>query len=192
MNIFNRQTAAGLVCGVIFLLLLEVSAGYLLLNSVNLGPEEAEFPPDVLPKTRLGDYQGTFMDLQGRSQTFADLRGKVVLLNVWATWCPPCRAEMPYLENLWTLFAGNDQIRILCISDEAAEDVRAHPATRNLRMPLHVFTAPIPEELDERGVPRTYIFDREGRAVFMHTGMAQWDDERIVSFLNALLANNAG
>lgn len=192
MNIFNRQTAPGFVCGVFFLLLLEFSAGFLLLNSVTFGSDESELPADVPPMTRLGDLHGTFTDLQGKSQTFADLRGKVVLMNVWATWCPPCRAEMPSLESLWKLFASNDQIRILCISDEALEDVRVHPFVRTLSMPLHVFATPIPEELNERGVPRTYIFDREGRAVFMHTGMAQWDDERVVSFLKALLANTAG
>ena len=143
--------------------------------------------PELPAMTRLGDLQGTFSDLDGRTFSFADLRGKVVVVNLWATWCPPCRAEMPYLRNLWKKFEGSDELRVLCISTETAEEVRAHPLSKGLDMPLYVFDPPAPAELEAEGLPTTYIFDRRGRVVFGHTGMARWDADEIVAYLEGLL-----
>lgn len=185
MNMITRRSALGFVCGAILLLVLEVGAAFLFMGSFGSAEENSETP---LPRmTRLGDLQGTFSDLDGNSFSFADLRGKVVVLNLWATWCPPCRAEMPSLDKLWEKFKGDDRFRVLCISTETLEDVRKDSLPGTLRMPLYVFSSPVPAELDTEGLPTTYIFDREGRVVFGHTGMAVWDAPEVVAYLEALL-----
>ena len=186
MNIITRHSASGFVCGVFLLLLLEVGAALLIMGSFGSVAQSTDAPPDLPPMTRLGDLQGTFSDLNGQSFSFADLRGKVVVLNLWATWCTPCRAEMPFLDGLWRKFEDNEHVRVLCISAEAMEDVRAHPLTRTLNMPVYVFTSPVPEELETEGLPTTYIFNRSGKVVFGHTGMAQWDAPEIVAYVEAL------
>lgn len=185
MIMITRRSALGFVCGAFLLLVLEVGAAFLFMGSFGSAEENTETP---LPRmTRLGDLQGTFSDLDGNSFSFADLRGKVVVLNLWATWCPPCRAEMPSLDKLWEKFKNDDRFRVLCISTETLEDVRKDSLPGTVTMPLYVFSTPVPEELDAEGLPTTYIFDREGRVVFGHTGMALWDAPEVVAYLEALL-----
>ena len=180
----QRHPALAALSGVIVLLLLEVAAALVIMGGF---VDAGDGPPELPPMTRLGDLQGTISDLDGRTLSFADLRGKVVVVNLWATWCPPCRAEMPFLQNLWRKFEGEENFRLLCISTETAEEVRAHPLARELAMPLYVFDPPVPPELQTEGLPTTYIFDRQGKVVFGHTGMARWDGDEIVAYLKGLL-----
>jgi thiol-disulfide isomerase/thioredoxin len=182
MNSIAAKPITGFFCAVLLLLLLEAGAALLLVSSVG----STDDAPALPRMTRLSDLQGTFSDLSGQSFSLADLRGKVVVINLWATWCPPCRAEMPFLEGLWKKFQDNDRVRVLCISKETLAEVRKDPLAESLSMPLYVFTSPVPPELDPEGLPTTYIFDREGRVVFGHTGIAQWDSPEIVAYLEAL------
>ncbi len=181
----NRQSL-GFVCGALLLLLLEVGAAFLILGGFGPAEDTISAEPPALPAmTRLGDLPGSFINVQGQNFTFADLRGKIVVLNLWATWCPPCLMEMPSLERLWKRFEAGGKVQVLCLSEEKVEDVRAHRIA-SMAMPLYVFTSPVPEELQAEGLPTTYIFDQEGRVLFGHTGMAKWDDPEIVAYLEAL------
>jgi thiol-disulfide isomerase/thioredoxin len=180
-----NRSALGFVCGALLVLFLEVGAALLVLGGFD--PAEDAIPAELPAMTRLGDLQGSFANLQGHDFTFADLRGKIVILNLWATWCPPCLMEMPSLERLWKHFEPGGKVVVLCLSEERAEDVRSHRVS-NMAMPLHVFTSPVPEELQAEGLPTTFIFDQEGRVIFGHTGMAKWDDPEIIAYLEALIA----
>lgn len=182
MNTLSQKPFVSIVCAALLLVLLEAGAILLLLGSVGSAEDGQELPA----MARLGYLEGRFTDLDGREYAFTDLRGKVVLLNLWATWCPPCRAEMPFLENLWDKFKDDDRVRILCISPETPDELRADPLAGKLKMPLYSFASPIPPELEAESLPTTYIFDHEGRVVFGHTGMARWDSPEIVAYLEAL------
>lgn len=180
----QRHPALAALSGAIVLLLLEVAAALVIMGGF---VDAGDGPPELPPMTRLGDLQGTISDLDGRTLSFAELRGKVVVVNLWATWCPPCRAEMPFLENLWRKFEAEEDFRVLCISTETMEEVRRHPLAASLKMPLYVFNGQVPPELQAEGLPTTYIFDRQGKVTFGHTGMARWDGDEIVAYLQALL-----
>lgn len=195
MAVLTRHSVLGFLCGVVTLLLLEAGAGYYMLNLTTdrTGTTQASPGNPPLPAAiTLADLPGSFTDLDGNPQSYRDLQGKVVVINRWATWCPPCRMEMPSLDSLWKIFRDDRQVAIYCISDEAPEDVRAHPVTRDLSMPLYVFGQEIPDGLQTRGVPTTFIFDRSGRLVFTHTGMARWDAENMVAYIQTLRGEGPG
>ncbi len=104
-------------------------------------------------------------DLTGKTWTFADLRGKVVLVNFWATWCPPCRKEMPDLEALYERFAAQGLV-ILGISDEDA--VKVEPFIRERGVTFPVLLDPgrrVNEMFVVGGIPKSFVYDREGRLV---------------------------
>src|SRR6202140_450543 len=107
----------------------------------------------------------TLKDLSGKTWTFAELRGKVVLVNFWATWCPPCRKEMPDLETLYGRF-GSKGLVVLGISDEEAAKVG--PFIRERKISFPVLLDPgrkVNEEFVVKGIPKSFVYDREGKLV---------------------------
>jgi peroxiredoxin len=109
----------------------------------------------------------TLADLQGKSWTLKDLRGKVVLLNFWATWCPPCRKEMPDLEALYLKFKDKDQgFVVLAISDEDAAKVNHFLAERNITYPVLLDPGrKVNEQFQVEGIPKSFVYDRSGKLV---------------------------
>jgi peroxiredoxin len=111
------------------------------------------------------DANFTLTDLSGKSWTLKDLRGKVVLLNFWATWCPPCRKEMPDLETLYQRF-GPQGLVILGISDEDAATVQPFVTQQKVTYPVLLDPGRKVNALFQiDGIPKTFIYDRESKIV---------------------------
>jgi peroxiredoxin len=107
----------------------------------------------------------TLTDLHGKTWNLKDLRGKVVLLNFWATWCPPCRKEMPDLEALYLKFKDQGLV-VLAISDEDAAKVSPFLAERNITYPVLLDPGrKVNEQLEIDGIPKSFIYDRGGKLV---------------------------
>ena len=114
-------------------------------------------------KRQAADF--TLTDLKGQSWHLRDLRGKVVLVNFWATWCPPCRKEMPDLQALYDKYKDRGFV-VLSISDEEAAKVSPFVAERKITYPVlldpgrKVNTAFVVE-----GIPKSFVYDRDGKLV---------------------------
>jgi len=128
-------------------------------------------------------FHGT--DLRsGRPAALADYRGKVVLLNVWATWCPPCRVEMPSMQRLHEKLAGTD-FRIVAVSvdgdafysaeKEGPREIMAFANGMGLTFDiLHDPSGAIRDSYQTTGVPESFLIDRDGVIVKKVIGAAQW------------------
>lgn len=131
----------------------------------------------------------SFVALDGKVVSLSDYRGKVILLNFWATWCPPCKAEMPSIQRLSDKLAGTD-FTVLAIS---VSETRSTVETFLVNNP---YTFPI--FLDEsgqtsagfvgRGIPTTYVVDKEGRAIAGIIGSKEWDEAPVLAALSTLAA----
>ncbi len=105
----------------------------------------------------------TLTDLHGKPWTLQELRGQVVLVNFWATWCPPCRKEMPDLEALHQRFAAHG-LRILAISDEEPGKVEPFIAQHSITYTILLDPGRKVNELFQvEGIPKTFVYDRQGR-----------------------------
>ncbi len=124
----------------------------------------------------------TLTDLQGKPWTLKSLRGKVVLVNFWATWCPPCRKELPDLETLYNRFKNRGFI-VLGITDEKVSTVQPFVAKQGMTYPILLDPGRKVNTLFEvQGIPRSVIYDRNGKLA------AEAIDMRTQSQLLALLA----
>ena len=129
--------------------------------------------PEALPEIK-------FQDADGRERTLADWRGKIVLLNLWATWCLPCRKEMPALDRLQATL-GSDQFQVVAISVDrtglaGAKKFLEETNTPNLALYADP-TARLASSLRAAGLPATLLIDREGRELGRLLGPAEWDGE---------------
>lgn len=107
----------------------------------------------------------TLTDLEGRSWTLSELRGKVVLVNFWATWCPPCRKEMPDLDALAKRFASQGLI-VLSITDENIAKVTSYILGHGVDYPILIDTdRKASEAFHIEGIPQSFVFNREGKLV---------------------------
>src|ERR1700681_1093444 len=107
----------------------------------------------------------TLKDLSGKTWTFSELRGKVVLVNFWATWCPPCRKEMPDLATLYGRFGAKGLV-VLGISDE--EGAKVGPFVREGKISFTGLLDPgrkVNDEFVVQGIPKSFVYDREGKLV---------------------------
>ncbi|WP_260703122.1 TlpA disulfide reductase family protein [Edaphobacter flagellatus] len=107
----------------------------------------------------------TLKDLEGKEWTLSSLRGKVVLVNFWATWCPPCRKEMPDLDTIAHRFADKGLV-VLSISDEDPAKVSAYVKSHNLNYPILLDPGrKTNEAFHIEGIPQSFVFSREGKLV---------------------------
>jgi thiol-disulfide isomerase/thioredoxin len=129
-----------------------------------------------------------FKNGDGQPLTLADFRGKVVLLNIWATWCGPCRQEMPTLDRLQATLGGPDFEVVALSIDRAGPGV----VTKFYdEIGIEHLTKYIDEsgnaarDLNTVGIPTTLLIDREGREIGRHVGPAEWDTPEVVTLFRA-------
>ncbi len=107
----------------------------------------------------------TLNDLEGESWHLRELHGKVVLVNFWATWCPPCRKEMPDLQALFDKYKGKGLI-VLSISDEEEKKVKPFVEAQNITYPVMLDPGgKVHEVFQVEGIPKSFVYDREGNLV---------------------------
>ena len=107
----------------------------------------------------------TLTDLQGKTWSLGQLRGKVVMVNFWATWCPPCQKEMPDLQALYSRFKDQGFV-ILALSDEEIGKVRPFIAQRQITYPILLDAGgKVAEAFRVDGIPKSFVYNREGKLV---------------------------
>ena len=127
-----------------------------------------------------------FETFDGQTIQLSDYRGKVVLLNVWATWCAPCLKEMPSLSRLQTL-RGSDAFEVVTISlDRTAVEASDWLADKDITnlTPWHDKSYGLNVAVEARGLPITIIYNRQGREIARLAGDAEWDTPEALALVD--------
>jgi thiol-disulfide isomerase/thioredoxin len=134
----------------------------------------------------------TFDDAEGQARKLADFKGKVLLVNIWATWCGPCRTEMPALDRLQAHLGGADfEVIPVSIDRGGTETIRKFYGEIGVRN-LAIYIDPSGQVLRQTralGLPTTLLIDRSGQEIGRVIGPAEWDAPQIGEFLSSFIQN---
>jgi peroxiredoxin len=133
-------------------------------------------------------------NLAGQAVRLSGLRGKVVLVNLWTTWCPPCRAEMPSMERLYQRFRGRD-FELLAVSQDEDGKRVVEPFVKEMKLSFPVLIDPDHQVGDRYrvwGYPETIVVDRDGHIDEHVVGPREWDSPTSVAQIERLLGEGAG
>ncbi|MGZ3854034.1 MAG: TlpA family protein disulfide reductase [Flavisolibacter sp.] len=129
-----------------------------------------------------------YQDINGNIVSSSQLQGKVVFINFWATWCPPCRAEMPSLDNLYQQLKNDNRIVFLFLNeDDDLNKAKAFISDNHYSFPIVIPASNIPTGLFSGTLPTTVILDKEGKVVMKHEGIASYNNTNFIEQLKSLL-----
>lgn len=131
------------------------------------------------------DYQWKLQSITGERFDFDKTKGKVVLVNFWATWCPPCIAEMPSLQKLYNAY--KDKVVFLFVSQESTQDIEAFMNKHDYDFPVYSPLSNVPKVLESSSIPTTYLIDPSGTIMINESGAANWNADKVHELLDNLL-----
>ena len=143
---------------------------------VSQSPENDEI---FLSKT---DWDLRLVDAEGKLHHLSEFKEDAVFINLWATWCPPCIAEMPGIENLYQ--KTNNEVSFIMLSrDRDFELAKAFVSKKGYTFPIYYALDPLPEILSSNAIPATFVIAPQGRIAYRHQGMANYNHPEIEQFL---------
>ena len=144
---------------------------------------------DALPVKDLAGIR--FRDVKGKVIDLGDLKGKVIFLNFWATWCPPCIAEMPGVNKLYEKFKNDPNVVfILADADGDLKKSQHFMDRKGYALPVYSISSEIPDILFQGSLPTTVVFDKQGRISYNESGAANYSDQKFIAFINRLKTTN--
>ena len=134
------------------------------------------------------DYTVAFRTADGKLIDGAMLKNKVVFINFWATWCPPCIAEMPSINRLYNKFKDNQDIFFLMVdADNDLQKSSNFMKDKNYQIPVVTTQGNIPEEWYSGTLPTTIVLDKKGNVVYRQTGAAEYTNKKFTNFITQLI-----
>lgn len=124
--------------------------------------------------------------LDGQAVNLSDLKGKVVFVNLWASWCPPCRAEMPGIEALYQRVDKSKIAFVMLSLDDDAAKARKFVRAQGYTFPVYLRTGELPAPFDSNSIPSTVILGPDGQVAARHDGMAEYDTPEFKAALDNL------
>jgi len=153
-------------------------------------PELSVPDPEEMEVTTI-DFESNmllFKDLEGNEFSLRNFENKVLFINYWATWCNPCLAEMPSMAELYNQYKENNNIVFLYLSKEDADTIIDYIPKNSSLEQLPIYKIVTDDDLfSTRGIPTTFIVNRNGEIVVKDVGSAAWNDQSVVDYLDKLL-----
>lgn len=135
--------------------------------------------------TNNASYDLRLVNMGGRQIDFEVFKGQTVFLNFWATWCPPCIAEMPDIHDLYEK-KGEEVAFVMISLDEDPDKARRFIERKGFDFPVYFLASSLPDVYDPRSIPTTYVISPEGKIALSQHGMAKYDTDGFRQFLDGL------
>jgi len=137
------------------------------------------------------DYNMPLLTLNGERTSLSEFEGKTIFMNLWATWCPPCIAEMPNIQRLYHDIDDENIVFVMASLDQDPKKAWDFVERKGFTFPVYSVIAK-PRVYDSSVVPTTYVISPQGDIVMEYRGMAKYDTDDFKAFLKAVTENQAG
>lgn len=134
----------------------------------------------------LTSYDWKLSSLEGERVNLKTSKGKLIIVNLWATWCPPCIAEMPSFEQLYKDY--DQKVDFYFVSSEEAERLTNFMKKKNYTFPVYQALTAGPEKLQSNSLPTTYVISKSGKILIKKTGAADWNSSAFREKLDKWIA----
>ncbi|TYP92139.1 Thiol-disulfide isomerase or thioredoxin [Fodinibius salinus] len=133
------------------------------------------------------DYQFELLQTNGSRTTLSEFKGNVIFLNVWASWCPPCVAEMPTIESLYNKVSDNEHIRFVLLSmDQEPQKAVQFMKSKKFDMPYYFPSSELPTKFQSQYLPTTYVISKEGKVIYKKEGIADYSAPVFMQWIEEL------
>ena len=144
---------------------------------------------DAATLTKIGDQvpQFSFETEKGKTVNISDYKGKLILINLFATWCPPCIAEMPAINKLHEKFKNDESVVFILVdADGDLKKSQVFMDRKKFGLPVYAVASEIPEQLFKGSLPTTLVFDKSGRVAYNEIGAADYSNQKFIAFIDKL------
>lgn len=132
-------------------------------------------------------YEMRLKDQNGKTVSLSQLDDKVVFINFWATWCPPCVAEMPNINKLYQHYEDDDEVVFLMVSlDKKFSKAKGFLEKKAFDFDVFKPQGSMPNDFKSSSIPTTYVLDKNGEIAFSHLGMGNYNTRQFKKFINDL------
>ncbi len=136
-------------------------------------------------QVEIKDYNWQLISLEDDLINLSDFKEKIIVVNFWATWCPPCVAEMPSFQKLYDAYG--DKIVFLFVANDEPDRVVSFIEDKGYKLPVYFQKSQVPSEMNSNSLPTTYIVDSSGRIVASKVGAADWNSGKVRKLLDKLI-----
>jgi thiol-disulfide isomerase/thioredoxin len=133
------------------------------------------------------DWNWEITNIDGVPSIFKSFEGKVIFLNFWATWCPPCVGEMPEIQGLYDFYKDNPNIAFIMVSNEETETVKKFIEKRSYTFPVYTSKYQAPEIFYSQSIPITFLIAKDGRIVIREVGATKWNGKKMRDIIESLI-----
>ena len=179
---FNKNTLSNIIFIIALGVLLYPPSRTWFLRQIAFSPSIEH----VDDRETLSTYQWQLKGLNVPNANFEDFKGKVVFVNFWATWCPPCRAEMPMIQKLYDTY--KNEVAFVFVTQENWETVAGYFNKKGYQLPVYNSYSLAPQQFRAtNALPASYLIDKKGNIVIAKTGAANWNSTKIKNLVAALV-----
>jgi len=180
--------SAGFVCCFVSVIALLCSAYYFWAKPMlEKKVKQIQLAPPDFPTQQPAEFDFAAVGKNATPLNFADYRGRIVVLNIWATWCMPCMAELPSFGKLAAHYSGDKDVAVICLSQESADTIFKSRGALGSQAPIFSLSGhPLPSIYKTEAIPATFVIDERGMIVFKHIGSTDWSHPSVIKFIDSL------
>lgn len=179
---FIKKNISNIIFTIVLIVMLIPSSRVWILRQIAFSPSIK----NSREAKKIETYNWQLNGVTAESINFTQLEGKVVLVNFWATWCPPCRAELPMMQKLYNDY--KDKIAFVLVTDENREKVISFFNKNGYNFPVYNSISNPPSNFSEtNSIPTSFLIDENGNILISKTGAANWNSKKVRNLIDKLL-----